>query len=150
MRFLILFLPLFLYSWSFTDYDFYQLSSEQRNNISISYLVGQEKDLGLTLASIAIVETRATVSKDFNANHICGVHQVSTNFVDVSCAAIESNVYLSAKLARDNFLFWYNGPAKKDWRKALIMYNGGYNFNPHGHEYVKRIIMVFKVLKEHL
>jgi len=149
MKTLLLLVPMLLSAWSFTDYDYYQLSREQRHNIDISYLVGIEKDLGLTLASIAIVETRATVSNDFNDNHICGVHQVSTDHVDVPCEAIESNVYLSAKLARENFLFWYNGPAKRNWRKALIMYNGGYRFNPHGHEYVKRIIQVYKVLELH-
>ena len=150
MKFLLLFLPIFLSAqWSFTEYDFYNLSKEQLRNVHTSYLVGQEKDLGLTLASIAIVETRATIANDFNDNHVCGVHQINTDHVEVPCKAIESNVYLTAKLAMENFLFWYHGPAKKDWSKALIMYNGGYKFNPHGHEYIRRIAMVFKVLKEH-
>ena len=148
MKYLILLLPIFLYSWSFTESNFHKLSPEQRYNLDISYLVGEEKDLGLTLAAIAIVETRATVSNDFNTNAVCGVHQIHTDHVNISCDALESNVYLSASLARDNFLFWYNGPANKSWRKALIMYNGGYRHNPHGQEYLKRILSVFKVLKE--
>jgi len=149
MKYLFLLLPILLNSWSFTEQDYQNLTPEQRYNIDISYLVGQEKDLGLTLASIALVETRATVANDSNSNAVCGVHQIHTDHVDIPCYAIESNVYLSAMLARDNFLFWYNGPANKSWRKALIMYNGGYHFNPHGNEYVRRITMVFKVLKEH-
>ena len=140
-----------LFSWSFTEYDYYQLTKEQRNNLEIIHLVGIEKDLGLTLAAIGIVETRLSVKNDRNNNHVCGVMQINTKWLDrnISCKAIESNIYLSAKLAMENFLFWYHGPANKDWRKALVMYNGGYNFNPHGHEYVKRIVMVMRVLKEH-
>jgi len=138
-----------LFSWSFTDYDYYQLTKEQRNNLDIIYMVGEEKDLGLTLGAISIVETRLDLATDTNRNHICGIMQLNSNYVDVPCEAIESNIYLSAKLARENFLFWYNGPAKRNWRKALIMYNGGYKFNHHGYEYVKRIIQVYKVLKLH-
>lgn len=146
---LYLLLTTWLFSWEFTKYDYYQLTEEQRKNLDIIYMVGEEKNLGLLLSAIGIVETRLDLTIDTNKNHICGIMQININYVDISCEAVESNVYLSAKLALQNLLFWYNGPANQNWNKALIMYNGGYNFNPHGHEYISRIMQVLNILKQY-
>lgn len=137
------------FSWTFTQQDFNNLSKEQMKILDISYLVGSQKGFGATLATIALVETRASVHNDLNDNHICGVHQIDINYADILCETVASNPYISALLARDNFLFWYNGVAKQNWSKALIMYNGGYRHNPHGKEYLRRINLVYPIVYAH-
>ena len=146
---LILFLTLSIclsFGWEFNKTHLENLTEQQKEILRISYLVGAEKDLGLTLASIAVVETR--VGKfDFTNNHICGVHQININYVKAKCKVVESNPYISAKLARDNLMFWLK-IRKGDLKKAIRMYNVGYLNHPHQYVYLNRVYKVKKVLQE--
>ena len=113
----------------------------------MSQMVGEQHStkVGLYLMAIAIVETRAG-KRDFNVNHICGAHQLDINYAKVSCSVVESNHYVSAKLALANLLFWKEG---RTWDKALKMYNVGYTNHPHGKEYLRRIKLTIRILEKH-
>lgn len=146
MRLLLLLVPFILNAWTFKLTDIDNYSQKQLETLRVSYLVGYEKDLHLTLTSIAVVESRAG-KFDFNDNHICGAHQLNTDFTESTCESLESNPFVSALEARDNFMYWYRYSGS--WRQAIKHYNGGFNTTTHGKEYLRRVLVVMKQIKEH-
>lgn len=144
MRLLVLLLPMFLSAWTFDIKQLYTYSPYQKEVLRQSYLVGDQYDIGLTLSAIAIIETRAG-KFDFKKNHICGPHQINTNFTSTSCEALESNPFLSALEAKESFLYWYN--YSKTFTKAIKHYNAGFKLVPHSKIYYNRFMLVFNTLR---
>lgn len=135
--------------WTYTLDDLLKLSPAQIEVLRVSYLVGESKDLGYTLQAISIVENNARMT-DKNKNRICGPHQVDYVYAETTCEALESNPYVSAMAALGNLLFWQKKYKGIDWRTNLIYYNGGdVNYNKHGPEYIRRVSLVYKLLRKH-
>lgn len=131
--------------WKFTTEDLYTMDSKEKEILSIARQVGYAHGVGDALVHIAGVETRLGSVKSISRYH-CGSMQVSTKWAGVSCNALENNIYLSMELAVKNLKGWlvYH---KGDMRKAMVSYNGGYGYNPHGKEYLRRIDQVKYALK---
>lgn len=150
MKYLILLLPLLLNAWSFTKADLDNLSYEQRYNLAVSYAVGYQSNQALDLATISIVETRATIKNDNNPNHICGVTQINTNFSQYTCEELEADIHLSAQEALNNLNFWKKKYPNSTKAERLGYYNGGDIFiNPHKQEYLRRFNLVYNILKKY-
>lgn len=150
MRFIsILIIPYLLFGWSFTKAHYSSLSDAQMSVIDVSYEIGQPYGLGLTLATIAIVETRADHSFDKNKNHVCGVHQINTDFTEETCEELESSYATSAEASLANLLFWKKKYPNASLDQILTYYNGGDVYeNPHKEEYLRRVVNVYTVLKK--
>ena len=126
--------------WQFTTDDLYTMSYKEKEILGMAREIGQSYGLGDALVLIAGVETRFGRFKSTTNSH-CGVMQISTKGSGTTCRALRDNLYLSMMLAVKNLKYWldvYDG----NMRKALVAYNGGYGYNPHGKEYLKRIDQV--------
>lgn len=158
MKLILLLIPFLLNAWTITERDINNMSDEQKEVLTVAYLVGKEKGqgLGIKLQAITIVENMARM-KDNNPNHICGPQQVDIRYAKASCEALESNPYYSAKLALANLLDWRtktlirNGKKvfkTRSWDEVYRMYNVGYTRHPHGPVYVSKVKKTIKLLKE--
>lgn len=126
--------------WQFTTDDLYTMSYAEKEKMSMAREIGYAYGLGDALVHIAAVETRFGRFKSLNNTH-CGVMQISTKWSGATCKALRDNLYLSMILAVKNLKYWLD-VHKGDMNKALVAYNGGYGYNPHGKEYLKRISKV--------
>lgn len=154
MKLLILLLPmLVLADLKFTKHDLERITPYQQMVLDLSYLVGEEKGVGLDIAAIAIVET--TLGKFNKPNHICGPHQIDYRYTKYSCQQIEDNPVLSAKLATKNFLSWKYGRTKsgKIFKRSVSkqhrMYNVGYLNDPFQWTHWKKIRQAKQLLRKH-
>lgn len=132
--------------WEFTTDDLYTMSYKEKEIFSMAREIGYTHGLGDALVHIAAVETRFGVFKSMNKSH-CGPMQISTGWSKTTCKALRDNIYLSMMLAVKNLKYWldvYDG----NMRKALVAYNGGYGYNPHGKEYLRRIDQVKYVINK--
>lgn len=147
-----LFLVLLLATFTFADWEPDISTDKQYEVIAMSYFVGEEKGLGLELAAISLVETQAGLLS-FKNNHICGPHQIDIRYADVPCKTLESNPYVSAKLALENLLSWRYGIYTdgtvfiRPMDKMIRMYNVGYTNHPHQWKYLARYKKALKYLK---
>lgn len=142
--------------WKFTQDDFNALSQEQLDVLKSSYWMGKPHDLGLTLAAISIVETRAGAFKDTSKNRICGAHQVDVTIVKENlgsksplrkiCKAIQDNHTLSAMVSLQILLYWKDN--SRTLRTTIVRYNRGWHYHPHEEEFYRRFVMVLKVLEK--
>jgi hypothetical protein len=126
--------------WEFTTDDLYTMSYEKKEIFSMAREIGYTYGLGDALVHIAAVETRFGEFKSKNRTH-CGAMQVSARWAGTTCKALRDNLYLSMMMAVKNLKNWldvYDG----NMEKALVAYNGGYGYNPHGKEYLRRINQV--------
>ena len=126
--------------WSFTVDDIYTMTDSEKEIFSMAREIGYANGLGDALVLIAAVETRYGKFKSKTNNH-CGVMQISTKWSRVNCTALRDNLYLNMMLATQNLKYWlkvHNGNIDK----ALVSYNGGYGYNPHGKEYLRRMSQV--------
>ncbi len=131
--------------WQFTTDDLYTMSYKEKEILSMARQIGYTYGLGDALVHIAAVETRFGVLKSKNNSH-CGPMQISRKHSGTTCKALRDNLYLSMMLAVKNLKYWldiYDGNMKK----ALVSYNGGYGYNPHGKEYLRRIDQVKYAIK---
>lgn len=124
-------------AWDFTEYDLYNLDMEQKEIIEMAKMIGYRDGLGDALVHIAAVETRFGKYKNPKFRH-CGVMQVSVYYSGVTCHALRDNLYLNMELASKNLRYWLK-VHKGNMEKALVSYNGGYGYNPHGKEYLARL-----------
>lgn len=156
IRYLVLLLPCFLMSWSFTQKDFDNLSETQLKIIKDSYSTGKPYNLGVSLAALSVVETRAGEYKDTSDNRICGPHQVdvvvaleqskSKGSAKKLCKEVQRHSKLSSKIALDNLRYWKNN--SKGLKQAVNRYNRGWNRTEHDLEFLRRFSMVVKVLEK--
>lgn len=153
---LVLFLlPLSLFSWDFTEKDFDNLSAKQLDIINTTYAIGNTQDLGLTQASLVIVETRAGEYLGNTNNHICGSHQVNVNTVmkslkskgnmTVLCRVIRGHPILSSLLSLEILKYWRDNSSS--YREMVLSYNRGWNKHKHDKVYWERFTKVMNVLK---
>lgn len=130
--------------WEFTTDDLYTMSYNEKEILSMAREIGYTYGLGDALVHIAAVETRFGKFKSVNNSH-CGPMQVSTRWSGTTCKVLRENLYLNMMMAVKNLKYWldvYDG----NMRKALVAYNGGYGYNPHGKEYLRRIDQVRYVI----
>lgn len=130
--------------WMFTADDLYTMSYNEKEIFSMARKIGYAYNLGDALVHIAAVETRFGELKSKNNSH-CGPMQISRKYSGTTCKALRDNIYLSMILAAKNLKAWlvvHDG----NMRKALVSYNGGYGYNPHGKEYLRRIDQVRYVI----
>jgi len=158
MKYLLLLIPFILNAWTFTEKDFNKLTESQKSNLDIIYMVGETKGLGLRLAAKAIVETRLGKVMG-KKNHICGVMQIDINYTDATCDMLDSNTYLSAKIALEQLIGWTEAKVRttegkwvymeRSVDKATVMYNVGKTGDPYGFTHLYRVHMVEAVLIKH-
>jgi hypothetical protein len=146
-----------LLSWDFNDEDYLKLSERQLKTLSVIYMTGQEKGLGIEMVALAIVENHAKLI-DNNINHICGVMQIDIRYTKTNCNALESNPYYSAKVALRELLFWktktlkVNGELinfKRTDYDMFRMYNVGYTKHKHGKVFVKKVFKTIKIIEKY-
>lgn len=130
--------------WKFTTDDLYTMSYNEKEILSMAREVGYTHGLGDALVHIAAVETRFGKFKSLNNTH-CGPMQISTKHSGATCRALRDNVFLSMILAVKNLKYWLD-VHDGNMKKALVAYNGGYGYNPHGKEYLRRINQVKYVI----
>lgn len=161
--FLFIFIVVNCYGWEFNKSHLLNLTDEEKGILQTSYFVGSQYDLGLTLAAIAIVETRIGKYHRPKTN-ICGYHQVATrnvvkrakesydsdNYLTKldACNALKSNPYFSANSALIEFQFWMK-VRDDNWRHSVRSYNVGYTDDPYQWTYLARVQKVIKILQKH-
>ncbi len=143
---LVLLMVGILNAWEFTKEDLHDLSVKQKETLLLAKEIGYMYGLGDALVHIAGVETRFGKYRNSKKTH-CGPMQISTYHAGVTCKVLRDNIYLSMVLAAQNLKYWLS-VYDNDMDKALIGYNGGYDDNPHGSEYLERIEKVKVAMKE--
>lgn len=151
---LLLFLMTYGISWSFTQEDYNNLTPLQKTIIKDSFYIGKPYSLGHTLATLAIVETKAGTHTDTTKNRICGPHQISVHVAlkqanskgspKKLCKEVEENSKLSAIMALANIQYWQAHSSSQ--RQMIWRYNRGWLKSKHDKEFIKRFDMVMKVL----
>lgn len=133
--------------WTFTTKELRAITKEQKEVLKMAMLVGKENGLGLTLAKIAIVETRLGKIRTSDRRW-CGATQVSTKYAKVPCKVLEKNHYVAMKTAAKNFKGWLK-KYDNNMKKAYSGYNsGGLKNNKITREYHKRLKIVDEVLRK--
>jgi hypothetical protein len=141
--------------WVFTQKEYNELTSQQKDVIKKSYWIGKSYGLGNTLAAISIVESRAGAIQDRRHSKICGPHQVDTTIAKENlatstsakeiCKELKSNPTLSAIVSLEILLYWKDN--SKSYKGMLNKYNRGWQESPYDDEYYRRFIMTLKVLE---
>lgn len=128
------------------------LSEQQKSVLRYSYERGKEYDLGLTLASIAWVESTAGVDRVNWKDPAFGAYQIVIH--DKSSAVKRLNitdkieqVHLANRLVVDDILgatlaimeleYW-KARHQGDWRKMIMSYNAGTKYK-NGKAYLNKI-----------
>ena len=157
MKYLLIVLtPCIMFAWSFTQADFNNLSDAQLRIIKDSYHAGKPYNLGISLAALSIVETRAGEYKDTSNNRICGPHQIdvlvaleqnnSKGSPKKLCKEVQRHSKLSSKMALDNLIYWKQN--SKGLKQAINRYNRGWNRSAHDLEFLRRFEMTIRVLEK--
>lgn len=137
-----------------------QFTSKQLEVLNISYMVGEQYDLGIDLAAICIVENTCKLT-DNNPNHIVGPHQIDADLHNLSKQALESDPYYSAKSALQIFLSYkYEyGYDKSTNTKYIVrersieemhmIYNAGFKPHKFNKQHLAKINKAKQILKEY-
>lgn len=137
------------------------LSEQQKSVLRYSYERGKEYDLGLTLASIAWVESTAGIDRVNWSDPAFGAYQIVVH--DKSSAVKRLNVtdkvaqvHLANQLVVDDILgatlalmeleYW-KARHKGDWRKMVMSYNAGTSYK-NGKNYLNKIKLALNKLRD--
>ena len=133
-------------SWSFTKEDYNAMTKEQKYVLLMAKRIGEYHGLGNNLAKIVGVETRFGLIPSRNDRY-CGPMQIAREYHDdITCNALEDNLYLSMEIAALEMKNWLK-THNNNLKKAFVSYNRGFMVSTHDEEYLRRINMVGVVLK---
>ena len=116
----------------------YNLSDKQMTNLAMSFDYAKDMGFGYTLAAISYVESSAGINTDADDKLSAGHHQVlkthALQFFGMADTPenqltvadyLDSNFGLSATIALQEFLWWYERH-DGNWFNAVRSYNRGY------------------------
>lgn len=151
---MIVLLSVRLFAWQFLEEDFDKLSPQQIQIIEDSIRIGNTVGLGLELAAIVVVETRAGQYLG-NSQKICGAHQLNvfiqkTKLGSTSpsinlCNYLNHNHKYSAHLALSELKYWLRH--SNGITEAILKYNRGWKAHPYDSTYKKRFNQSLNTLR---